>query len=168
MLKPKEKAPNIEINLVNGTKWILDEQSPEHFTLGIFYRGEHCPVCKKQLQTLQGKLPEFTDRGVNIIAISADTAEKAKKTYEEWDIAEVQLGYGFEIDKAREWGLYISKGIKDEPETFIEPGMFLVRPDGALYSASVQSMPFARPRFDDVLKAIDYIVKKDYPARGEA
>ncbi len=168
MLKPKEKTPNIEIDLVNGTKWSLKEQSPENFTLVIFYRGKHCPVCKKQLQTLQGKITEFMDRGVNIIAISADTEKKAKETYNSWKISDVPLGYGFEIDKAREWGLYVSKGIKDEPDTFIEPGLFLIKPDGTLYSASVQSMPFARPEFDDLLKAIDYIVKNDYPARGEA
>jgi len=29
-------------------------------------------------------------------------------------------------------------------------------------------MPFARPHFDEIEKAIDFIVEKDYPARGEA
>jgi hypothetical protein len=28
-------------------------------------------------------------------------------------------------------------------------------------------MPFARPSFGDILKAIDFVVAKDYPARGE-
>jgi hypothetical protein len=29
-------------------------------------------------------------------------------------------------------------------------------------------MPFARPHFKEILAAIDFIVEKDYPARGEA
>lgn len=28
-------------------------------------------------------------------------------------------------------------------------------------------MPFARPRFDEILGAIDFVLKNDYPARGK-
>jgi hypothetical protein len=28
-------------------------------------------------------------------------------------------------------------------------------------------MPFARPHFADILAAIDYVLKNNYPARGE-
>jgi len=31
----------------------------------------------------------------------------------------------------------------------------------------VQTIVFARPHFADILSAIDYVVAKDYPARGE-
>jgi hypothetical protein len=55
----------------------------------------------------------------------------------------------------------------EEPALFSEPGLFLVRPDGTLYFATVQTMPFARPHFDDIVKAIDFVLAKDYPARGE-
>ena len=168
MIKPRTKTPGITINLVNGTKWILQEQHPEHFTMVIFYRGKHCPVCKTYLETLQEKIPQFTEHGINIIALSSDTKEKAEQTYKDWKIADVPVGYGFKIDDAREWGLFISKGVKEEPDHFIEPGLFLIKPDGTLYSASIQTMPFARPEFDAILKAIRYIIKKDYPARGEA
>ncbi len=29
-------------------------------------------------------------------------------------------------------------------------------------------MPFARPHFSDVLKSLEFIIEKSYPARGEA
>lgn len=168
MVKPRKKIPELELNLINGTKWRLSEQNPENFTMLVFYRGKHCPKCKDQLEELQEKYEQFVDKGVNLIAISSDTEEKAKGTYKEWNISDIPLAYGYPIDEARDWGLFISTGVKDEPEKFIEPGLFLVRPDGTLYSASIQSMPFARPHFDDLMKAISFIVKKDYPARGEA
>ena len=50
---------------------------------------------------------------------------------------------------------------------FSEPGLFLVRPDGTLYFASVQTMPFSRPRFADILGALDFVIANDYPGRGE-
>ncbi|MGJ8733205.1 MAG: peroxiredoxin-like family protein [Cellulophaga sp.] len=168
MIKPREKAPELSIELVNDATWKLSEQSPENFTLILFYRGKHCPVCQKQLEQLQKSLPKFTERGVNVIAISTDTEEVAKATHKEWDISDIPLGHSFSIDEARKWGLFISSGIKQEPEFFAEPGLFLITPDQTVYWESIQSMPFGRPEFRDVLGGIDYILKADYPARGEA
>lgn len=75
--------------------------------------------------------------------------------------------------EARAWGLYISTsrgatsiGI-EEPALFAKPGVFIVRPDGSLYCGAVQTMPFARPHFDELLAAIDFALAKNYPARGE-
>jgi hypothetical protein len=95
--------------------------------------------------------------------------ERAAKSQEEWELASLPIGYGLGIEAARQWGLFISRGIKEtEPAEFAEPGLFLVRPDGTLYAASLQTMPFARPHFADVLAAIDFITKNAYPPRGEA
>lgn len=56
---------------------------------------------------------------------------------------------------------------RDKAALFSEPGVLIVRPDGTLYCGSTQTMPFARPSFQDLLGAIDFAVAKDYPARGE-
>jgi len=42
-----------------------------------------------------------------------------------------------------------------------------VRPDGTLYYGAVQTMPFARPPFDELLVALDFALDKNCPARGE-
>jgi hypothetical protein len=83
------------------------------------------------------------------------------------------VGYGLALSSAREWGLFVSTsrgttsiGI-EEPALFAEPGVFIVRADGTLYYGSVQTMPFARPHFDELLAAIDFALAKSYPARGE-
>lgn len=55
----------------------------------------------------------------------------------------------------------------EEPALFAEPGVFIVRPDGSLYYGAVQTMPFARPHFDELLAALDFALEKNYPARGE-
>ena len=167
MIKPNTKVPELTVNLINGTKWELQKQDPKEYTLIVFYRGLHCPVCKKYLEDLKTKLDDFSERGVNVIAISMDTEGKAQKTGKQWDVSSLPIGFELSEDAAREWGLYISNGIKDEePEVFSEPGLFLIKSDGNLYCSALQTMPFARPDFEELLSAIDFVKKNDYPARG--
>ncbi|WP_431134099.1 peroxiredoxin-like family protein [Psychroserpens mesophilus] len=167
MIKPRTKTPDLHINLVNSAKWRLSDQNPEHFTMVVFYRGKHCPICKTYLQTLQKHLEAFDDKGVNVIAISSDTEEKAKASYKEWNVGDLPIGYDFPLENADDWSLYRSNGIKDEPKQFLEPALFLIRPNQELYASSIQTMPFARPKIEDILKSIDFVLENDYPARGE-
>jgi peroxiredoxin len=168
-IKPTRPVPELDVATVDGERFRLSDRSPDAFTMIVFYRGLHCPICKPYLRGLDRKLEEFESRGVEVIAVSTDTKERAARSKEEWELGRLPIGYGLEISKAREWGLFISRGIKEsEPAEFAEPGVFLVPPDGTLYAASVQSMPFARPHFSDVLAAVDFITKNAYPPRGEA
>jgi len=87
--------------------------------------------------------------------------------------SQLRIGYGLPLVVARRWGLYISAsrgktsiGI-EEPALFSEPGVFLIRPDRTIYYLSVQSMPFVRPSFAEMTQALDFVIKNDYPARGE-
>lgn len=166
--KPRQEVPELVVNTVNGMDWNLRETEPENFNLVIFYRGLHCPVCKSYLEELNGLISDYSERGVNVIAISSNNKELAEKTVENWDIENVTIGYDMPIEEARKWDLYISEGINDkEPNEFIEPALFLIRPDQTLYASSIQSMPFARPKLKELLKSIDFVLDKDYPARGE-
>ena len=172
-LIPRQSVPALSVNTVSGQTWTLAAQAPERFTMVVFYRGLHCPVCRTYIGELDKLLEDFRARGVDVIAISSDTEERARTTKERWGVQNLEIGYGLDLDVARQWGLYISSsrgktsiGV-DEPALFSEPGMFLVRTDGTLYWASVQTMPFARPHFKDVLAGLDFVIKADYPARGE-
>ena len=63
----------------------------------------------------------------------------------------------------------MSRAIKEkEPALFSEPGLFLVDPDGTVFYEAVTSAPWGRPRIEDVLNGIDFVLANDYPARGEA
>ncbi|MBB5379212.1 peroxiredoxin [Deinococcus metalli] len=172
-LMPRQPVPELSVPLVGGGHWTLAEQTPHLFTMVVFYRGLHCPVCARYLRDLHSLLPEFTQRGVSIIALSSDTQERAERANANWHLDGLTLGYGLDLHVARHWGLYVSASIGvtstgvEEPALFSEPGVFLVRPDRSLYYGSTQTMPFARPAFRDLLGAIDYAVTKNYPARGE-
>lgn len=168
MLKPRTEFPEVTVEVVGGDSWSLSQDKPEFMTMLVFYRGYHCPICKAYLKTLQTKLAQFDELGVNAIAISSNNQELAEKTKQEWGLGNLKLGYNLPIEKARELGLYVSHGIKEgEPETFSEPGLFLVKADGTMYAAAIQTMPFTRPNFDELLGALKFIKEKGYPARGE-
>ncbi|WP_425400306.1 peroxiredoxin-like family protein [Aeoliella sp.] len=169
MIKPQTKVPPLEVKTVDGPLWDLGEQKPENFTFVFFYRGYHCPICRKYLTDIDRNLDELADLGIQAIAISSDSEERARKSKEEWRIEKLPIGYGLSIEDARAWGLYVSKAIKpEEPETFSEPGLFVVRPDGELYAASIQTMPFTRPSIEELIFGFSYIVSNKYPGRGES
>lgn len=172
-LFPRQPVPALEVATVGGGTWRLADQKPENFTLIVFYRGLHCPICATYLGELNRRAGEFAKRGVDIAVISSDGADRAAEAKERWGIDELTVGYGLDLDKAREWGLYISSsrgktsaGL-EEPALFSEPALYLIRPDGTLYFGAVQTMPFARPRFADILQALDFVIENNYPARGE-
>ncbi|MFC3683109.1 peroxiredoxin-like family protein [Hydrogenophaga luteola] len=172
-LMPRWPVPALNVPLLGGERFVLGAQPGERFDLIVFYRGLHCPICAKYLMELERLVPEFHQRGVQVLALSSDGEERARAMAEKVQAKALRFGHSLSLRSARQWGLYISTsrgktsiGI-DEPELFSEPGVFIVRPDGTLYYGSTQTMPFARPAFQDLLGAIDFAIAKDYPARGE-
>ena len=117
--------------------------------------------------------PEFKKRGVTTIAVSTDGAERASEMAKRISAKTLRIGYNLSLKNARDWGLYISTsrgktsiGI-EEPDLFPEPGLFMVTPEQSLYYGSVQTMPFVRPHFSELIGALDFVIENDYPARGE-
>ncbi|BDI61144.1 peroxiredoxin-like family protein [Qipengyuania nanhaisediminis] len=168
MIKPGNAVPDLKLPLTIDAEFDLANQEPDNFTLVVMYRGKHCPICRQQLKAVGAKLDEFTKRGINVVAVSMDSEERARTVDREWETGDLPLAFAMSEETARNWGLYISQGRpdSDEPERFSEPGMFLVRSDGTLYLASVQNAPFTRPPLDELLQGIDFILKNDYPVRG--
>ena len=172
-LIPRQPVPPLVVQTLSGKQWKMDEQDPKHFTMIVFYRGLHCPVCRSYISELNRLLDDFVRRGVEVIAISSDTRSRAQETVEKWKLDNLDIGFELDFKTAYQWGLFISSrrgktsiGI-EEPARFSEPGIFLVRPDKTLYWSVVQTMPFARPHFKEILSALDFVFENDYPARGE-
>lgn len=173
-LIPRKPVPELSLPLVGGGRWELPDPAPEAFTLALFYRGLHCPICGDQLKDFAESLGAFDRLGVRVTAVSTDDAERAAEAKRRWDLDGLRVAHGLGVEEARRWGLYISThrgrtsmGV-DEPEKFSEPGLFLIRPDNTLYAAYIQSTPFVRPKAADLVRAVERIREKDYPARGQA
>jgi peroxiredoxin len=168
-IKPRQQSPALSVALAGGGVWRLQDSRPAAFTMIAVYRGLHCPICKTYLADLEAKLPEFAARGVEVIAISTDTLQRAEQAKSEWGLTSLRVGGELSIASAREWELFISKSLRDsEPAEFSEPGLFLVKPDGSLFYASRASAPWGRTPLDQALRGIDIAEERKTPARGEA
>ncbi|MDC6167786.1 peroxiredoxin-like family protein [Paucibacter sp. XJ19-41] len=172
-LIPRQAVPPLQVPTLDHGDFTLSDDMATNFTLVVFYRGLHCPICLKYLLELGRLQPEFEKRGIKVVAISSDGRERAQAMADKLKAPDLRMGYDLSLAKAREWGLFISTsrgttsiGI-EEPALFSEPGVFIVRPDGTLYYGAAQTMPFARPHFDELLAALDFTLEKNYPARGE-
>jgi peroxiredoxin len=173
MLIPRQKTPDLTVPLLGGGAFDLTSESAERGTVICFYRGLHCPICATYLKELERRVDDFAERGISTIAISTDGEERTQGMVDKIPVEKLRFGYDLSLEKAREWGLYISTsrgktsiGI-EEPALFAEPGLFLINPDQTLYYMSVQTMPFVRPHFSELLSAVDFVIEKNYPARGE-
>ena len=167
--RPRRPAPELSVELLSGGTFVLADQAPERFTMVVFFRGLHCPVCRVQLRELDRRLGELTERGVGVVAISGETRDRTSQLKDQWRLERLALAYGLTEAQMRNWDLFVSRGVDDsEPAVFNEPGLFLIAPDASVYYGSLLSMPVGRPRLDDLLGGIDYWAAHDYPARGDA
>ena len=166
-LRPGAPVPPLELPLAGGGRFRLADAAPRLFTMLVFNRGLHCPVCRAQLSELNRRFDELAEKGIDVVSISGESEQRARQMRDEWKIDKVPLAYGLSEAQMHEWGLFVSHGITaDEPAVFNEPALFLISPDGSVYYESVLSMPVGRPRLDDLLGGIDYWTAHDYPARG--
>jgi peroxiredoxin len=173
---PGDTMPAIDARLAGGGRWALAQEKPEKLSLLAFYRGIFCPICRTWLSDLNKLVPEFEKRGVSVIALSCDKKDAAEKSVAEWKLGNLRVGYKLDVEDARRAGLYISEGrgintgsgLK-ETMLFAEPAVLLVRPEGELYAAWIQSTPYARVRIAEVLTAVDNFTANNLPEpRGSA
>jgi len=173
MLIPRQTTPNLALSTLDHGAFDLSNDGSERGTVICFYRGLHCPICATYLTELEKRVTDFAERGVKTIAVSSDGEQRARAMAEKIGAKNLRFAYDLPLAKAREWGLYISTsrgktsiGI-EEPALFSEPGLFMVTPTQTLYYGSVQTMPFVRPHFAELVGALDFAIANDYPARGE-
>ena len=172
-LIPRQPVPELTLQTLHGGNWSLMNESPDTFSILVFYRGWHCPVCRRQLTEIDGLVDQFAEKGASITAISVDPADRAQQMADEAGLKKLNLVYGLSLQQARQWGLFVStsRGLTsvgvEEPIKFAEPGMFFIKPDKTLFYSSIQSAPWGRPKLEDFLGTIDFIQQNNYPARGE-
>ena len=130
-------------------------------------RGQHCPICKTYLGEIEKRRATFTQLGVSVAAVSADSeaqtrliAEAAKPNF--------PLLYGLNETTMRNLGLYISepRSAQETDHRFPEPALFVVNPTGLLQLVDIANAPFLRPDLDRLIGGLRFVIDKNYPIRG--
>lgn len=95
------KAPDFRAKDQNGTEIRLKDLLKKGKVVLVFYRGQWCPYCNKELSRMQDSLQFIKDKGATLIAVTPEQPENIKKTIEKTK-AEYSILYdeGLKIMKA--------------------------------------------------------------------
>ncbi len=73
------------------------------FSVVVFFRGLHCPVCRKQLSELDRCLGDVRAAGVGrVVAVSMETPERSEQLVQQWHVRDLPVAYGLSEASARE------------------------------------------------------------------
>lgn len=75
-----DKAPDFSTVDQSGNKISLSETYKKGSVVLIFYRGQWCPYCNRQMMQLQDSLSMIKDKGATVIAVTAEKPENISKT----------------------------------------------------------------------------------------
>ena len=95
------KAPDFKAKDQYGKEIRLKDLLKKGKVVLVFYRGEWCPYCNKELSRLQDSLQFIKDKGATLVAVSPELPENIDKTVEKTK-AEYSILYdeGLKIMKA--------------------------------------------------------------------
>jgi peroxiredoxin len=75
-------APDFTLNDQTGKSFQLGEANKEKTVVLIFYRGQWCPYCSKQIKGLQDSMQLIAGKGAIVVAITPEMPANVKKTVE--------------------------------------------------------------------------------------
>ncbi|WP_162048359.1 redoxin family protein [Vibrio taketomensis] len=169
-LKAGDAFPNISATLPNDNTVLLSQPQEGMTWQAVFvYRGKHCPLCTKYLNELETYKQAFSDAGVGIIAVSADSKAQLQEHMEKLDIS-FPIAYGLTQAQMQLLGVYISvpRSEQETDHNFAEPGLFIVNEHGDLHVVDISNNPFVRPELGALTRGLAWIRDPDnhYPIRG--
>ena len=95
VLIPSRPVPPLSLPLSSGGSTddlVLGTGVDGRFSLVIFYRGLHCPVCRKQLSEVRRRRDELTDAGIGrVVAVSMENAERSLAVVEQWRLGDLDV-----------------------------------------------------------------------------
>jgi peroxiredoxin len=80
-------APDFTLKDQSGSSFTLKNENAAKTVIVIFYRGQWCPYCSKQLKGLNDSMQLIANKGATIVAVTPETNENIAKTIEKTSAA---------------------------------------------------------------------------------
>ncbi len=169
-LKLGDQAPGFTTKDKEGKEIDLKNLLKRGDVVLIFYRGQWCPYCNKQLQKVNDSLSLITAKGASVIAITPETAENIAKTIEKtkasFPIVEdknlsIMKAYkvNFAVDKAtvekyKGYGIDFAKANGDNGENLPVPATYIIGKDGKIKYVFFDEDYRKRPSVKELLEKL--------------
>ena len=167
-LKVGDVAPQIEGIDQNGIKVNLKEILKTKEVVIVFYRGQWCPYCNKELSKINEQLTAINEKGATVIAITPETAENIKKTVEKTkatfgiiedkDLAIMKsYNVNFAVDaetisKYKKYGIDFDKANGANGANLPVPATYIIGKDGKIKYAFFNPDYSKRASVEDIIK----------------
>jgi len=163
-------VPAFTSHSVTGEPVHWNELAQEGPLLVVFYRGGWCPYCNVQIRQLTLAYPEFEERGILPVLISADRPDAASLAQNHYEIpfpvlsdpdlaAHVAFGVTLEVDdetveRYKEYGIDLEAWSGRDHHTIAVSSAFLVDVDGVVQWAHTSLDYKTRPSPEQLLDAV--------------
>ena len=161
------KAPDFKATDQNGKEIRLKDLLKEGKVVLVFYRGQWCPYCNKELSRLQDSLQMIKDKGATLVAVSPEKPENITQTVEKTK-AEYSVLYdeGLKIMKAyevefevpentitryRNAGIDIGKNNGDNGNFLPVPAVYIIDKESTITYRFFETDYKKRPSVQDLL-----------------
>jgi peroxiredoxin len=162
------KAPDFKAKDQSGVDINLKDLRKKGPVVLIFYRGNWCPYCNKELTRLQDSLHLITEKGATVIAVTPEASEGINKTIEKTkamfsivhdEEMKIAKGYkvAYEVDE-RTTGRYKSFGtdllaINEQKLKVVlpVPAVYIINKEGTVTYRYFNEDYKKRPAIKDIL-----------------
>lgn len=166
-LKMGDTAPDINAMDQDGKKVQLKELLKKGDVVVIFYRGQWCPYCSKQLSKVNDSLSFLSAKGASVIAVTPETADNIKKTIEKTKAAypiiedknmtimkNYQVNFAVDektVEKYKAYGIDFDKSNGSNGANLPVPATYIIGQDGKIKYAFFNPDYRQRPSVKDIL-----------------
>lgn len=170
-LQAGEAFPTLEVTDLDGNVRDLARPTGDaDWMMVVVYRGRHCPMCTRYLDKLSPLVAELAEIGVDVAAVSADSAAQAAEHLSKLQPPTFPIYHGLTVAQMKSLGLYIShpRSPKETDHPFAEPGLFVVNAEGTIQVVDLSNNPFVRPELRVLVNGLRWIrdPANNYPIRG--
>jgi len=143
-----DKAPDFTAKDQNGKKVSLKNELKNGTVVVVFYRGQWCPYCNKQLTAIQDSLDFIKEKGATIMAVSPEKPDNISKTVEKTkaaysvlfdDSLKIMKSYGvaFAVDSStveryKKFGLDLNDANGSNGANLPVPAIYIINKEGII------------------------------------
>ena len=153
MIEEGMKAPPFTLPDKDGNEISLESYRGS-YVLVYFYPKDNTPGCTAEACSIRDTMPAFSEIGLTVLGISADSAESHRKFSDKYS-----LGFTLLTDKdhatMEAYGAYGEKMMYGKKTVGVIRSSFLIAPDGTI--AKVWKKVNTKTHGEDVRKALEEI-----------